>query len=75
MKAFCCGKCDECIGKAKLLQLILIRKQLSNAQREDALLHALDIETACESISLDFCSDNSEAEKNMELGKGTTCLV
>ncbi|KAF6143517.1 hypothetical protein GIB67_029686 [Kingdonia uniflora] len=46
VKAFRCGEYDECIGKAKASANILNKKVVKYARREDAILHALKIESA-----------------------------
>ncbi|KAJ4957979.1 hypothetical protein NE237_025090 [Protea cynaroides] len=47
VKAFHCGEYDECIEKAKASAATLGKKVVKYARREDAILHALEIESAC----------------------------
>ncbi|KAG0496824.1 hypothetical protein HPP92_001515 [Vanilla planifolia] len=44
VKAFRCGEFDACIEKAEALQNIPIKKREKYARREDAILHALELE-------------------------------
>lgn len=46
MKAFRCGEYDECIEKAKASAANSNRKAVKYARREDAIIHALEIENA-----------------------------
>lgn len=46
MKAFRCGEYDECIEKAKANAANGNKKTVKYARREDAILHALEIENA-----------------------------
>lgn len=46
MKAFRCGEYDECIEKAKASAANGNKKAVKYARREDAILHALEIENA-----------------------------
>ena len=46
MKAFRCGEYDECIEKAKASAANSSKKAVKYARREDAILHALEIESA-----------------------------
>lgn len=65
MKAFRCGEYDECIEKAKASAANSNKKAVKYARREDAILHALEIENAREAKDgLDVCSDNSGAEEH-----------
>lgn len=45
MKAFRCGEYNECIEKAKASAAISGKKAVKYARREDAILHALEIES------------------------------
>ncbi|XP_043705760.1 uncharacterized protein At1g51745-like isoform X2 [Telopea speciosissima] len=47
VKAFRCGEYDECIEKAKASAANLGKKVVKYARREDAILHALELESAC----------------------------
>ncbi|PIA25865.1 hypothetical protein AQUCO_10500004v1 [Aquilegia coerulea] len=44
VKAFRCGEFDDCIDKTEKLQGASIRKREKYARREDAILHALELE-------------------------------
>ncbi|KAI5084256.1 hypothetical protein GOP47_0000425 [Adiantum capillus-veneris] len=44
VKAFRCGDFDECIERAKSLASVLTKKREKYARREDAILHALELE-------------------------------
>ncbi|KAH7296303.1 hypothetical protein KP509_26G018500 [Ceratopteris richardii] len=44
VKAFRCGEFDECIERAKSLASVLTKKREKYARREDAILHALELE-------------------------------
>lgn len=46
VKAFRCGEYDECIEKAKASAASLSKKAVKYARREDAILHALELESA-----------------------------
>lgn len=46
VKAFRCGEYDECIEKAKVSAAISCKKAVKYARREDAILHALELESS-----------------------------
>ncbi|KAK9066107.1 hypothetical protein SSX86_015509 [Deinandra increscens subsp. villosa] len=46
IKAFRCGEYDECIEKAKNTASISCKKAVKYARREDAILHALELENS-----------------------------
>lgn len=46
MKAFRCGEYDDCIEKAKAAAATLSKKVVKYARREDAILHALELESS-----------------------------
>lgn len=46
VKAFRCGEYDECIEKAKAAAANTSKKAVKYARREDAIIHALEIESA-----------------------------
>ncbi|KAK3028920.1 hypothetical protein RJ639_039929, partial [Escallonia herrerae] len=57
IKAFRCGEYDACIEKAKAAAANSSRKSVKYARREDAIIHALELESARESKDHpDFCS-------------------
>ncbi|KAF6160469.1 hypothetical protein GIB67_019238 [Kingdonia uniflora] len=63
VKAFRCGKYDECIEKAKASANILNKKVVKYARREDAILHALKIESAQNGKGHEeFCSKFSTSD-------------
>ncbi|KAK9102223.1 hypothetical protein Sjap_019477 [Stephania japonica] len=49
VKSFRCGEYDNCIEKAKAAAATSNRKAVKYARREDAILHALELENAIES--------------------------
>ncbi|XP_010267045.1 PREDICTED: uncharacterized protein At1g51745-like [Nelumbo nucifera] len=56
VKAFRCGEYDECIEKAKAAAAQLNKKTVKYARREDAILHALELESARKSNEAqEFC--------------------
>lgn len=46
VKAFRCGEYDDCIEKAKAAAATLSKKVVKYARREDAILHALELESS-----------------------------
>ncbi|CAI9267539.1 unnamed protein product [Lactuca saligna] len=46
VKSFRCGEYDECIEKAKASAVVPSKKAVKYARREDAILHALEIESS-----------------------------
>ncbi|KAJ1420274.1 hypothetical protein SESBI_14406 [Sesbania bispinosa] len=65
VKAFRCGEYDECIEKAKASAANLNKKAVKYARREDAILHALELESAhLDKEPLNLCSrlDKSGSE-------------
>ncbi|KAJ7963142.1 Tudor/PWWP/MBT superfamily protein [Quillaja saponaria] len=67
VKAFRCGEYDECIEKAKAAAANPNKKAVKYARREDAILHALELENArIGKEPLNFCS--SEDKYGSELG-------
>lgn len=46
VKAFRCGEYDECIEKAKVSAAVSCKKAVKYARREDAILHALELESS-----------------------------
>ena len=57
VKAFRCGEYDECIEKAKASAANSNKKAVKYARREDAILHALELESArLGKEPLSFCS-------------------
>lgn len=63
MKAFRCGDYDECIEKAKASAASSSKKQVKYARREDAILHALELESAHQS------KDHLDVSSKMEIFK------
>ncbi|PIA64465.1 hypothetical protein AQUCO_00100148v1 [Aquilegia coerulea] len=85
VKAFRCGEYDDCIEKAKASAANPNKKAVKYARREDAILHALELEGSLESdehhvfqsrtgSSTDLSSSDSEEDKRMrgleDLGMG-----
>lgn len=68
IKAFRCGEYDECIEKAKASAANSSKKVVKYARREDAILHALEIESARQSEDRpDTCSTmDKPSEDGME---------
>lgn len=61
VKAFRCGEYDECIEKAKAAAANSSKKVVKYARREDAILHALELEHARNTQDFpDFCSKVDE---------------
>ncbi|KAK7294306.1 hypothetical protein RJT34_17194 [Clitoria ternatea] len=57
VKAFRCGEYDECIEKAKASAASSNKKAVKYARREDAILHALELESAhLDKEPLNLCS-------------------
>lgn len=44
IKAFRCGEFDDCITKAESTKALASTKNLKYARRDDAILHALELE-------------------------------
>ncbi|KAI5422714.1 uncharacterized protein At1g51745 [Lathyrus oleraceus] len=62
VKAFRCGEYDECIEKAKASAAGLGRKAVKYARREDAILHALELESAhLDKVPLPLCSGSDKS--------------
>ncbi|TKY48236.1 PWWP domain [Spatholobus suberectus] len=61
VKAFRCGEYDECIEKAKASAANSNKKAVKYARREDAILHALELESArLGKESVNFCSSSGK---------------
>ncbi|CAL0324091.1 unnamed protein product [Lupinus luteus] len=74
VKAFRCGEYDEWIEKAKVSAATLSKKAVKYARREDAILHALQLETAhLGKEPLEFCSQAYKlgAEHGVSAGEST----
>ncbi|CAL0326042.1 unnamed protein product [Lupinus luteus] len=72
VKAFRCGEYDECIEKAKASAASSNKKAVKYARREDAILHALEIESAhIDKEPLNSCSssDKSGSEHGGSVGE------
>ncbi|KAJ4953894.1 hypothetical protein NE237_030726 [Protea cynaroides] len=62
VKAFRCGEYDECIEKAKASAANVSKKVVKYARREDAILHAIELESACQANQQqDFHSQKDES--------------
>lgn len=64
MKAFRCGEFDDCIERAEASQGMPARKREKYARREDAILHALELEKQLLQKQGKLCV-HSDHEKNM----------
>ncbi|KAL1551626.1 hypothetical protein AAHA92_19444 [Salvia divinorum] len=62
VKAFRCGEYDDCIEKAKASVSLLSKKAVKYARREDAILHALELESA-------RLGQNLPSEQNSQAGE------
>ncbi|KAL2337990.1 hypothetical protein Fmac_012436 [Flemingia macrophylla] len=72
VKAFRCGEYDECIEKAKASAANSNKKAVKYARREDAILHALELESAHldkEPLSLRSRLDKSGSEHGGSAGE------
>ncbi|KAE9616189.1 putative PWWP domain-containing protein [Lupinus albus] len=72
VKAFRCGEYDECIEKAKASAASSNKKAVKYARREDAILHALELESAdIDKEPLNLCSgsDKSGSEHGGSAGE------
>ncbi|CAL0308729.1 unnamed protein product [Lupinus luteus] len=72
VKAFRCGEYDECIEKAKASAASLNKKTVKYARREDAIIHALELESAhIDKEPLNLCSgsDKSGSEHGGSAGE------
>ncbi|XP_014516545.1 uncharacterized protein At1g51745 [Vigna radiata var. radiata] len=72
VKAFRCGEYDECIEKAKASAANSNKKAVKYARREDAILHALELESAHmdkESLSLSSGLDKPGSEHGESAGE------
>lgn len=75
VKAFRCGEYDECIEKAKAAAANPCKKAVKYARREDAILHALELESAREpKDSPELCSrmDNPGGDQDVAEDLPTT---
>ncbi|PSS18044.1 PWWP domain protein [Actinidia chinensis var. chinensis] len=62
VKAFRCGEYDECIEKAKAYAANSSKKAVKYARREDAILHALELESARQPKDhTNFCSKKDKS--------------
>ncbi|KAL1538260.1 hypothetical protein AAHA92_27024 [Salvia divinorum] len=64
VKAFRCGEYDDCIEKAKASATLLSKKAVKYARREDAILHALELESA--RLGKDYQELHSEPNSQAE---------
>ena len=82
VKAFRCGEFDDCIERAESSQGIPIKKREKYARREDAILHALELEKQQLAkkqgklgIASDFTSSKSCNAVKKELVTSSECLA
>lgn len=66
MKAFRCGEFDDCIERAESAQGMPIKKREKYARREDAILHALELEKQLlrKQGKLDVASDRQRSKSS-----------
>ncbi|KAG6398018.1 hypothetical protein SASPL_139468 [Salvia splendens] len=67
VKAFRCGEYDDCIEKAKASTTLLSKKAVKYARREDAILHALELESA--RLGKDYQESGLPSEPNSQSGE------
>ncbi|KAG6438373.1 hypothetical protein SASPL_103314 [Salvia splendens] len=67
VKAFRCGEYDDCIEKAKASTTLLSKKAVKYARREDAILHALELESA--RLGKDYHELELPSEPNSQAGE------
>nr|KYP54096.1 Uncharacterized protein At1g51745 family [Cajanus cajan] len=68
VKAFRCGEYDECIEKAKASAANSNKKAVKYARREDAILHALELESAhLDKEPLSLCSRLDKSDDNEDV--------
>ncbi|KAG7973886.1 hypothetical protein I3843_06G019000 [Carya illinoinensis] len=68
VKAFRCGEFDECIEKAESSQGMPIKKREKYARREDAILHALELEKQLLVKQGNFGIDSDRTSKKLSGG-------
>ncbi|KVH97954.1 PWWP-like protein [Cynara cardunculus var. scolymus] len=72
VKAFRCGEYDECIEKAKVSAAISCKKAVKYARREDAILHALELESS--QISKDHPQMEKPGGKKPDVEESPICF-
>ena len=73
MKAFRCGEYDECIEKAKASAANSSKKAVKYARRDDAILEALELESARQSKDhTDFCSKIDKSDVSLLVKESPT---
>lgn len=72
MKAFRCGEFDDCIERAESSQGMPIKKREKYARREDAILHALELEKqqSKKQGKLGIASDRTNSKSSGAVKKG-----
>lgn len=72
MKAFRCGEFDDCIERAESAQGMPIKKREKYARREDAILHALELEKQqlTKQGKLGIASDSANSKSSGAVKKG-----
>ncbi|XP_043717092.1 uncharacterized protein At1g51745 [Telopea speciosissima] len=65
VKAFRCGEFDDCIERAESSQGIPIKKREKYARREDAILHALELEKQHKKLDVGFNSTSNKMAGKM----------
>lgn len=76
VKAFRCGEHNSCIEKAKASQANPSKRRLKRAARENAIILALELETALMSKDCDNCceADNSDTESHQSWSKASPAM-
>ncbi|KAF5749335.1 hypothetical protein HS088_TW04G01303 [Tripterygium wilfordii] len=74
VKAFRCGEFDDCIERAESSHGIPIKKREKYARREDAILHALELEKQQlrKQGKLDLASDNTRSKPSGSVKESAT---
>ncbi|KAF5725607.1 hypothetical protein HS088_TW23G00332 [Tripterygium wilfordii] len=74
VKAFRCGEFDDCIERAESSQCMPIKKREKYARREDAILHALELENQQlrKQGKLDLASDNTRSKPSGSVKESAT---
>ena len=76
MKAFRCGEFDDCIERAESSQGMPLKKREKYARREDAILHALELERQMlkKQAKLGIASDQINCRSSNTVKKGVVTL-
>jgi hypothetical protein len=76
VKAFRCGEFDDCIEKVESSHEMPLKKREKYARREDAILHALELERQLlkKQAKLANASDRTERRLSSSVKKGVVVL-